>query len=89
MRSRRGLMTAALAAPALSPPLRGARAAATLVLASGYPEGNFQTRTLRWFAEEVRARTGGEVEIAVHSNGSLVRLPEIKRAVQGGQISMG
>ena len=84
---RRVLAAAALASPALLP--RPARAAATLVLASGYPEGNFQTRTLRWFAEEVRSRTGGEVEVAVHSNGSLVRLPEIKRAVQGGQIPMG
>jgi TRAP-type C4-dicarboxylate transport system substrate-binding protein len=77
-----------LAAPFLLG-LRPARAATALTLAAGYPETNFQTRTLRWFAEQVRTRTDGAVEITVHSNGSLLALPAIKRAVQAGQVQMG
>jgi TRAP-type C4-dicarboxylate transport system substrate-binding protein len=58
-------------------------------LPAGYAEGNFQTQNLRWFADEVRKATKGEVEIQVHGNASLYKLPEIKRAVQGGQVPIG
>lgn len=58
-------------------------------LPAGYAEANFQTQNLRWFAEEVKKATKGDVEIQVHSNASLYKLPEIKRAVQGGQAPIG
>lgn len=45
-----------LAAPAL---VRAGRAATQLVLASGYPDGNFHTRTIRFFAERAKALSGG------------------------------
>jgi TRAP-type C4-dicarboxylate transport system substrate-binding protein len=58
-------------------------------LPTGYAENNFHTQNLRWFADEVKKATGGEVEIVVHSNASLYKLPEIKRSVQGGQVAIG
>jgi TRAP-type C4-dicarboxylate transport system substrate-binding protein len=60
-----------------------------LNLASGYPPANFHTENLVKFAEEVKAGTGGAVEITVHPNGTLVKAPEIKRGVQGGAVQMG
>src|SRR3954463_15340392 len=58
-------------------------------LPTGYAENNFHTQNLRWFADEVKKATQGEVEIEVHSNASLYKLPEIKRSVQGGQVPIG
>ena len=58
-------------------------------LPAGYAEGNFHTQNLRWFADEVKKATKGDVDIQVHSNASLYKLPEIKRAVQGGQAPIG
>jgi TRAP-type C4-dicarboxylate transport system substrate-binding protein len=58
-------------------------------LPTGYAENNFHTQNLRWFAEEVKKATKGEMEINIHSNASLLKLPEIKRAVQGGQVPIG
>lgn len=58
-------------------------------LPAGYAENNFHTQNLRWFAEEVKKATNGEVEITIHPNASLYKLPEIKRAVQGGQVPIG
>jgi TRAP-type C4-dicarboxylate transport system substrate-binding protein len=58
-------------------------------LPTGYAEGNFHTQNLRWFADEVKKATKGDVEIHVHSNASLYKLPEIKRAVQGAQAPIG
>ncbi len=58
-------------------------------LPSGYNDGNFHTQNLKWFAEEVKKATGGQVEIQVHSNASLYKLPEIKRSVQSGLVPIG
>jgi len=54
-----------------------------------YPDGNFHTKNVKQFAEEVKAATGGKLEIVVHSNASLIKHPEIKRAVQTGQVNVG
>lgn len=58
-------------------------------LPAGYADANFQTQNLRWFAEEVKKATNGELEIIVHANASLFKLPDIKRAVQTGQVPIG
>ena len=58
-------------------------------LPAGYADGNFHTQNLRWFAEEVKKATNGELEIIVHANASLFKLPDIKRAVQTGQVPIG
>lgn len=58
-------------------------------LASGYPPGNFHTENLEQFTKDVDAATQGKLKITLHSNASLFKLPEIKRAVQGGQAQAG
>lgn len=58
-------------------------------LASGFAEGNYHTRNLRVFLDEVRAATAGALDIGLHSNGSLLPQPQIKRGVQQGQVQAG
>jgi len=54
-----------------------------------YPDGNFHTKNVRQFAEDIAKSTGGKLQIQVHSNGSLIKHPEIKRAVQTSQVPIG
>jgi TRAP-type transport system periplasmic protein len=54
-----------------------------------YPAANFHTENINQFAADVDKATGGKLKITVHSNASLFKAPEIKRAVQGGQAQMG
>jgi TRAP-type C4-dicarboxylate transport system substrate-binding protein len=58
-------------------------------LPSGYPPSNPHTENLVLFAEDVKKATGGKLEIAVHPNASLFKVPEIKKAVQTGQAQIG
>ena len=51
-----------------------------------YPDGNYHTQNAKWFGEEVKKATNGGVDIVVHSNNSLIKLPEMMRAVQTGQV---
>ena len=51
-----------------------------------YAEGSFHTKNTRMFADDIRKATNGRLDITVHPNGSLFKLPEIKRAVQTGQV---
>lgn len=52
-------------------------------------ERNYHTRNILQFAEEVKKATDGKVEIVVHPEDSLTKQPEVKRAVQTGQIQIG
>ena len=54
-----------------------------------YPEGNFHTKNVVQFAQDVAKASGGKLQINVHSNGSLIKMPEIKRAVLTGQVPIG
>jgi TRAP-type transport system periplasmic protein len=54
-----------------------------------YPPTNFHTENIAQFAADVDKATGGKLKITVHSNASLFKAPEIKRAVQGGQAQIG
>lgn len=58
-------------------------------LPTAYPATNFHTENITQFAADVDKATGGKLKITVHSNASLFKAPEIKRAVQGGQAQMG
>ncbi len=58
-------------------------------LPSGYAAGNFHTKNLVLFAEDVKKLSGGKLDITVHANASLFKAPEIKRAVQTGQAQIG
>ena len=58
-------------------------------LPSAYPATNFHSVNLQQFADDIDKATGGKLKVTVHANASLFKLPEIKRAVQGGQAQMG
>lgn len=58
-------------------------------LAAAYPPGNFHTQNLQQFANDVDRATSGKLKITIHSNASLFKAPEIKRAVQTGGAQMG
>jgi TRAP-type C4-dicarboxylate transport system substrate-binding protein len=53
-----------------------------------YSDGEFHTRNVAAFAEEVKKATGGKLELVVHSNGSLIKHPDIMRAVSTGQVNV-
>ena len=54
-----------------------------------YPDGNFHTKNAVQFAADVEKATGGSLKIKVHSAGSLIKHPEIKRAVRQGTAPIG
>ena len=54
-----------------------------------YTDGTYHTANVRWWVEEISKATGGSMKIQVHSNNSLIRLPEILRAVSTGQVAAG
>ncbi len=54
-----------------------------------YAPANFHTENIIQFATDVDKATGGKLKITVHSNASLFKANEIKRAVQGGQAQIG
>lgn len=85
--TRRGVLAASAALAATMPGT--ARAQARWQAATAYPDGNFQTRNMRTFVDAVQAASGGRLQIQLHTNASLLRMPEIKRGVQTGQVQMG
>ena len=64
-------------------------AAAEWVMASGYPDNNFHTMNINKFIDEVQKKSGGKLKITLHSNGTLIKLDAMKRAIQAGQIPIG
>lgn len=66
-----------------------AQAATQWDLAAGYPAFNFHSQNLEQFAKDVAAATNDDLKITVHAGASLFKMPEIKRAVQGGQVQAG
>jgi TRAP-type C4-dicarboxylate transport system substrate-binding protein len=53
-----------------------------------YNETEFHTLNVKRFVEEVRRATGGQLDISVHANGSLIKHPDILRAVSTGQVNI-
>jgi TRAP-type C4-dicarboxylate transport system substrate-binding protein len=53
-----------------------------------YSDGEFHTRNVRTFVEDVQKASGGKLAIQVHSNGSLIKHPDILRAVSTGQVNI-
>ena len=87
MQRRIFTLTAAVAVFSLSAGIASAQT--KWDLASAYPATNFHSENLVQFANDVDKATGGKLKITVHSNASLFKAPEIKRAVQGGQAQAG
>jgi TRAP-type C4-dicarboxylate transport system substrate-binding protein len=54
-----------------------------------YSDGEFHTINVRQFAADVKKASGGQIDINVHSNGSLIKHPDILRAVSTGQVAIG
>lgn len=53
------------------------------------PDGNFITTVAREFSKDVESATAGELQIRIHANSVLFKRPEVKRAVQTGQVQVG
>lgn len=87
--TRRAALAAAPAVLLAAPPPGGARAQTTWQMATPYPDGNFHTRNIREYVAEVEQATGGKLKVQVHSNASLLPMPQIKSGVQRGQVQMG
>ena len=81
--------TLAVAFAALGLTCSGAIAQTKWDLPAAYPPGNFHSVNLVQFAGDVDKASGGKLKITVHSNASLFKAPEIKRAVQGSQAQIG
>ncbi|MBV6274308.1 TRAP transporter substrate-binding protein [Alcaligenaceae bacterium CGII-47] len=52
-------------------------------------ESNYFTQNITQFAEDVKAKTAGKLSIVVHPEDSLFKQPDVKRAVQTGQVQLG
>ena len=84
MRIRRSLVAAA----AISLASFGVQAQTKWDMPTPYSDGEFHTRNVRAFVEDVKKATDGKLEINVHSNGSLIKHPDILRAVSTGQVNI-
>jgi TRAP-type C4-dicarboxylate transport system substrate-binding protein len=84
-------LTAALAVMILIAALAGGSALAQTKwdMPVGYAETSFKTINDRAFADDVKRLSGGKLLITVHPNQVLFKMPEIKRAVQTGQVPLG
>lgn len=67
----------------------GSVSALTWEMPTGYGENSFQTVNVRQFAEDVKAATGGGLQIDVSPAGSLVAHDGIKDAVRRGKVPIG
>ena len=78
-----------LAAVALSAVLGTAQAETNWDMPTPYGDSNFHTVNIRQFADDIREATDGELNITVHSGGSLIKHPEIKNSVRRGLVPIG
>ena len=76
------------AAAALAGVIGSAHAQTKWDMPTPYSEGEFHTRNVKAFAEDVKKSTNGQLEITVHSNNSLIKHPDILRAVSTGQVNI-
>ncbi|MBY6208601.1 MULTISPECIES: TRAP transporter substrate-binding protein [Halomonas] len=69
--------------------LASAAQAADWNLATPYGDASFHTVNTKQFADDVREATDGELDITVHSGGSLISHGEIKPSVRRGTVQAG
>jgi len=84
MSTHKALITAA----AVSLFAAGAQAQTKWDMPTPYSDGEFHTRNVKAFVEDVAKATGGKLELVVHSNGSLIKHPDMLRAVSTGQVNI-
>jgi TRAP-type transport system periplasmic protein len=66
----------------------GAQAQTKWDMPTPYAEGEFHTRNVKLFVEDVKKATDGKLDIVVHSNGSLIKHPDMLRSVSTGQVNI-
>ncbi|WP_104398662.1 TRAP transporter substrate-binding protein [Vibrio penaeicida] len=54
-----------------------------------YGDGHLPTQIAYQFAKDIKSYTDGDVDITVYSGASLMKHPEIPRAVRTGQVQLG
>jgi len=84
---RRHFLAGAAGLAALSPSL--SQAQTRWQMATPYADGNLHTRNIRTFIEDIQKASNGQLAVQLHSNGALLKMPEIKRGVQTGQAQLG
>jgi len=84
---KKALSTVAVAAITMSAGF--ASAEETWDMATPYPDATFHTQNIIEFAKDVNEASGGELNITVHSGGSLFKHADIKRSVQRGLVPIG
>jgi TRAP-type C4-dicarboxylate transport system substrate-binding protein len=84
---RRDFLAGAAGLAALAPSL--GQAQTRWQMATPYADGNFHTRNVRSFIEDIQKGSNGQLTVQLHSNGALLKMPEIKRGVQTGQVQVG
>ena len=67
----------------------GAYAQTKWDMATAYPAFNFHSKNIEQFVQDVDKATQGSLKITPHYGASLFKMPEIKRAVQTGNVQMG
>ncbi|MFN0301877.1 MAG: TRAP transporter substrate-binding protein [Burkholderiales bacterium] len=77
-----GCIAASMPGPVLSQEVK-------MNLADAYAPTEFMNVNMLKWADEIRAATNGSVQITMHFSGSLYKNPDIKRAVQTGQVELG
>jgi TRAP-type C4-dicarboxylate transport system substrate-binding protein len=85
MTARRTFVAAAVGV-AVALAAGAARAQMKWDMPTPYPDTNFHTKNIRQFADDVAKGTGGKLQITVHPANSLIKMAEMKRAVQTGQV---
>ena len=85
--NKRALTPIVLLAPLLTL-CAGAHAQTKWDMPTPYSDGEFHTRNVRAFSEDVKKATNGQLDVNVHSNGSLIKHPDILRAVSTGQVNI-
>lgn len=50
---------------------------------------NYMTQNIMQFTDDVKKSTGGALDIVLHPEDSLIKQPDVKRAVQTGQVQIG
>ncbi len=85
MRNRIKLLTALVFSLAMSV----AQAATNWDMPTPYGDSNFHTVNIQQFANDVKKATNGELNITVHSGGSLIKHAEIKNSVRRGLVPIG
>lgn len=81
----RGLLGIALAAGVVT----AATAQTKWDMPTPYGDANFHTKNIAQFAADVDKATNGSLKITIHSAGSLIKHPDIKRSVRQGTAPIG